>query len=99
LDNKHPNSNSAIRSTDVHIDQLDGSYEGQLNVSHQKHGVGIFQSENYDTYVGEWKNNNLHGRGCIIFRSGIIFFSQFNRNKPYGLVIIRTPEKIVCGTI
>lgn len=86
-------------SRDARVDQLDGSYEGQLNESHQKHGVGIFQSDQYNTYVGEWRNNNLHGRGCIIFRSGRILFGQFNRNKPFGLSIIRTSEKLVCGTI
>jgi hypothetical protein len=34
------------------IDQLDGTYQGQLSWSYQKHGAGIFQSLNYDTYIG-----------------------------------------------
>lgn len=81
------------------IDQIDGAYQGQLSWSYQKHGAGVFVSSNYDAYLGEWKNNHLNGRGCIIFRNGRIVITNFNRNKPYGLMITRDHERIVCGTI
>jgi len=97
--NRRASSHRPQPLVDVRVDQLDGSYEGQLNVSYQKQGVGVFQSEHFNTYVGEWKNNSLHGRGCIVFRSGRILLGQFDRNRPHGIVIIRTPDKLVCGTL
>ncbi len=44
-------------------------YEGEYEVGH-RHGYGIFYSMFGCKYVGEWKNNKIHGKGVYTYING-----------------------------
>lgn len=53
---------------------------------------------NFDTYLGYWRNNLLHGLGLIVFRNGTMMYTHFNRNNPDSLRVIKLKDKLVVGT-
>ena len=40
---------------------IDGIYQGFVNSSYQRDGFGLIQTENYETYLGFFKYNKIHG--------------------------------------
>ena len=73
----------------AHVEQLDGVYEGMISYSYKKQGFGIFMDENFDSYMGYWKNNQMHGLGLLVFKDGSMTYTNFSRNVPDNLRVVK----------
>ena len=50
-----------------------GCYEGEINNSNQRHGMGKFTYDDGDIFIGTWLNDKRHGQGKMIYSDGDIF--------------------------
>tara|TARA_B100001059_G_scaffold22178_1_gene17755 strand:+ start:400 stop:2328 length:1929 start_codon:yes stop_codon:yes gene_type:complete len=48
-------------------------------------GVGVFQFEDGNKYIGQFKNSNYDGKGTFRFKSGAVYTGQFKNGKYNGL--------------
>jgi hypothetical protein len=56
-------------------------YIGHLNTSLQKHYFGILFGEDGSKYVGNFKNDNVHGYGRLIYPEGDYYEGEFLNGK------------------
>lgn len=42
---------------------------------------GIYYYENGDCYIGEWKNNNKHGKGIYVYSNGDYYYGDWKEGK------------------
>ncbi len=47
--------------------------------------VGTYVWSDGRSYVGEWKDNKMHGRGTFTFTGGKIYIGQFINDKRHGM--------------
>ena len=47
-------------------------------------GVGVFQFEDGNKYIGQFKNSNYDGKGTFRFKSGDVYIGQFKNGKYNG---------------
>ena len=71
-------------------------YIGQLE-DNQKNGLGIYIWENLDgfvgvTYFGEWKDDDHHGQGTIIFPDGEKYVGQWINGWAEGKGVVSHPD-------
>ena len=45
---------------------------------------GTTKFSNGDRYIGEWKNNKMHGKGTYIFKSGSKYIGQWKNDNHHG---------------
>jgi hypothetical protein len=45
-------------------------YYGQIIEDGIRHGMGIFETEKGDIYMGDWQNDTYHGYGMYIYNEG-----------------------------
>ena len=69
-----------------------GFYEGSFNHG-VKNGIGKFQFPNDDpkkrkNYEGEWLNDEINGKGILIYSTRSKFEGNFNNNLQYGFGIM-----------
>jgi len=77
---------------------LDGIYQGFVNSSYARDGFGIIQTENFDTYIGFFKFNKIHGTGLIIYRDGAMIYGTFKNGVISGLSLTDSRSHLHIGT-
>lgn len=53
-----------------YLEQIDGVYEGEVNVNFNKEGLGVFIDDFGEVYIGEWQADKMHGEGILQFPFG-----------------------------
>ena len=76
---------------------IDGVYEGFVNSSYQRDGFGMLQTEEFDTYIGFFKYNKIHGIGLIVYRDGSIIYGQFSNGKLSGIALTDNRHELQLG--
>ncbi|EAR97260.2 MORN domain protein (macronuclear) [Tetrahymena thermophila SB210] len=76
-----------------YIEQINGIYEGDLDMNYKKEGLGIFIEDQGEMYIGEWSNDQMHGEGILHFRFGGYLYGRFKQNKVHGIAILNIPLK------
>ncbi|KAL4481179.1 hypothetical protein ABPG73_016192 [Tetrahymena malaccensis] len=76
-----------------YIEQINGIYEGDLDMNYKKEGLGIFIEDQGEMYIGEWSNDQMHGEGILHFRFGGYLYGKFKQNKVHGIAILNIPLK------
>ncbi len=49
-----------------------GRYEGEVNQRGEQHGKGVESCSDGRRYVGEFRNNSLHGHGTYTYPDGSV---------------------------
>ena len=65
-------------------------YIGQIK-NYLRDGKGIFKSD-FETYDGEWKNDQIDGEGSLINKNNIKYEGHFTNNKYYGKGKLTYPD-------
>jgi hypothetical protein len=70
----------------VKVSYKKGWFTGTL-VNNKREGFGKYEFPNGNVYEGEWKNNSIHGRGIMNYKSGNISFynGEWKNNKWNGI--------------
>lgn len=80
-----------LKSTPIFA--TDGSqYYGQVNDEVQRHGFGCCVTENGANgtyYEGEWKNDQRHGFGGLVYPDGAKYTGRFQIDKRHGYGTIK----------
>ena len=53
-----------------------------------REGLGIFNYDSGDVFIGEWKRNKIQGSGILFFSYGGLLRGQFLKNRMNGKGII-----------
>merc|ERR1711966_640629 len=61
-----------------------GTFEGDLNDEGQRHGFGVLQCDNGNSYEGEWKKDKRDGLGIARYSSGDVYDGQWQKGKRQG---------------
>ena len=69
-----------------------GSYVGDRNERDERHGHGVANLPNGDTYDGEYKKGLRHGRGEYKFQCGAIYKGEYQNNKKHGQGSFHYPD-------
>lgn len=77
---------------------IDGIYQGFINTSYQRDGFGTLQTENYQTYIGFFKYNKMHGLGLIIYPDGCIIYGNFYQGRLEGIALTDNLREMQIGT-
>lgn len=77
---------------------IDGVYQGFVNSSYQRDGFGILQTDKFDTYIGFFRYNKIHGRGMIIYSDGSIIYGNFVHGKLEGIGLADNNHQLQIGT-
>ena len=73
--------NSSKQAT---VDFSDGRYEGMVDRSGRKHGMGTYQWKDKSKYEGEFEKDSRHGRGRFTWTSGEIYEGEYLSGKRTG---------------
>ena len=66
-------------------DFYQGNYWGYLNVDGQPQGYGTLVMSNGDTYTGDWKEGERHGKGTHVWKeSGDTYHGDWMEGQPHG---------------
>ena len=70
----------------------DGEYEGQINYSDQREGIGTMVCNNKKKYEGQWKADKKHGKGTLVSPSGKLYNGEFINDLKEGYGIMNYPS-------
>ena len=46
-----------------------------------KHGKGVFETKDGDSYDGEWQNDMKHGKGVLTTKDGEVYEEEWNQGE------------------
>lgn len=55
------------------------------------------QTEDFDTYIGFFKYNKIHGTGLIIYKDGAMIYGTFHNGIICGLALIDNRKQLQIG--
>ena len=73
--------NSSKQAT---VDFADGRYEGMVDRSGRKHGMGSYVWKDKSKYEGQFEKDARHGRGRFTWKSGEIYEGEYLKGKRTG---------------
>lgn len=82
----------------INMHLIDGIYEGFINASYQRDGFGILQTNDFQTYIGYFKYNKLHGLGMVIYTDGSIIYGNFRNGEFQGIGLADNGLQLQIGT-
>ena len=60
-------------------------YIGEFNENGLKHGIGEYNWTNkHVNYKGNWENDQMNGKGMIVYKNGDLYQGEFLNNKFHG---------------
>jgi hypothetical protein len=104
LEAKIINSNGGLPKTVLHnykavrTHLIDGIYQGVVNSSYQRDGFGILQTDEFQTFIGEFRYNRPHGIGLIIYSNGSIIYGHFKGGEIDGITLTDNERELKVGT-
>ena len=63
-------SNFNIKMQSDIVDYRNGKYQGTINLSKQRHGLGVFIDDDLTFYISHWNKNKLHGSTLVYLAHG-----------------------------
>lgn len=81
----------------VSMHLIDAIYQGMVNSSYQRDGFGILQTDQFDTYLGYFKYNRLHGLGLILYSDGSIIYGNFVHGQVQGIALTDNSHEMQIG--
>jgi len=84
---------SSCRSTrNATVDFADGRYEGMVDESGRKHGVGVYVWLDGSRYEGEFHTDERHGRGRFTWASGEVYEGEYLEGERVGIGTYNWPN-------
>jgi uncharacterized protein YigE (DUF2233 family) len=62
------------------FDYRNGKYQGAVNSSKQRNGVGIFIDDDLAFHISHWANNKLHGPTLLYYTHGKYIYGEWKLN-------------------
>jgi hypothetical protein len=66
-----------------YVEFPEGEYNGELSDG-TRHGIGVLQYHNGDSYAGFWKRNSRHGEGMFTWANGNFYSGEYENDKRHG---------------
>lgn len=77
---------------------IDAIYHGIVNSSYQRDGFGILMTDDYDTFLGYFRYNKLHGLGLIVYKDGGVIYGNFNNGQLEGITLSDNSHQLQVGS-
>jgi hypothetical protein len=72
-------------------------FQGFVNSSYQRDGFGLLQTDDFDTYLGFFRYNRLHGPGLLLYRDGSLLYGSFRQGDLSGVGLTDNAHQLQLG--
>lgn len=79
------------------LDYRNGKYQGNVDSTGRRHGLGIFIDDDLTFYASHWNNNKLHGQTLLYISHGKYIYGEWKNNSLSGLAVFRCGDTVLVG--
>lgn len=72
-----------------------GKYQGMLNSSLQRHGLGVLVDDDLTFHVSNWHENRMQGPTLLYLAHARYIYGEWKNNEPHGLNVYRSGDTVL----
>lgn len=72
-----------------------GKYQGFLNSSSQRQGLGIMIDDDLTFHVSNWHENKMQGPTLVYLAHAKYIYGEWKNNEPHGLNVYRSGDTVL----